>query len=72
MGNRRVEVEEQGKVNRLIRIEELIFKAEALDLVEVHRCVLRKDLVDCNASYRFVRSIVYFVEGKCSFTCVDN
>ena len=68
----RIQVEEQGKIYRLVWIQKLVFKAEALDFIEIKGDFFGEYLIDRNSSDRFVRSIVHLVKGESSFTCVHN
>lgn len=70
--DRRVQVEEQGQVERLVRVQQLILEAEALYFVEVNGGIFWGQLVDSNASYRFVTSVVYLVEREGSLAGVDH
>ena len=59
----RIKVEQNWEVDALIWIEELVLKAETLDLVKVERHFFRVDLVNGDACNRLVRPVVHLVEG---------
>ena len=63
MGDRWVKIKQHRQVHLLMRVNQLILKAEALNLIEIHGQLLRKDLINSDASYRFIRPIIHFVEG---------
>ena len=65
-----VQVEKDRQVHWFLRIEKLVLKAEALDLVEVEGGLLWEDLVNGYSSYRLVWSVVDFVKGEWGLACV--
>ena len=70
--DRWVKVEENGEIQRLIRVQQLVFEAEALNFVEVHGTLLGENLVDRDASDRLVRPIVHFIKGQGCLTGIDE
>jgi len=60
----RIDVEQKRQVNGLVGVEKLVLKAEALDLIEVKSRFIRENLVNSDARYRSVCSIVHTVKGQ--------
>lgn len=61
--DRRIQVKQDGQVNRLLGVQELVLKAETLDLVEVGRHLIRVNLVHSDTCNGLIRPIVDLVEG---------
>lgn len=71
MVNSRIEIEQNRQIHLFLRVQQLVFKAETLNFVEVQSDFFWVHLVYCDSSYWLVRFIVHFVEGKGCLTCID-
>jgi hypothetical protein len=67
----RVQVEEDWEVYVFLWLEKLIFKAKALDFIEVEDWVIWVHLVDWQPNDWLIWVIVGLVEHKSSLSCVD-
>mmetsp|Transcript_13188 Transcript_13188/g.35888 ORF Transcript_13188/g.35888 Transcript_13188/m.35888 type:complete len:218 (+) Transcript_13188:287-940(+) len=68
----RVNVEENGHVNSLVRLQPLLLKAEALDLVEVLAELVWGDIIHGVPRHRFIAFIVGSEEGQCALPCLHT
>eukprot|EP00416_Gambierdiscus_australes_P022071 CAMPEP_0171064700 /NCGR_PEP_ID=MMETSP0766_2-20121228/6450_1 /TAXON_ID=439317 /ORGANISM="Gambierdiscus australes, Strain CAWD 149" /LENGTH=163 /DNA_ID=CAMNT_0011520765 /DNA_START=90 /DNA_END=582 /DNA_ORIENTATION=+ len=64
----RIDEEENWQVDFLLRIDQLLVKTEALDLVEVEARLWRDHMVDGHANDRLVRGVLRTVERQRSLT----
>ena len=70
MRYRRIQVEKHRQINLLMWVDELVLEAKTLNFVEVLSDLFRKNLIDGNPSYWFIRPVVHFIEGKGSFASI--
>lgn len=67
-----IDVEEERQINGLVWVNELVFKTEALNLVEIEGRLLRIDLVNGDASNWSVGTIEDFVESERTLARINN
>ena len=72
MGDGWVKVEQEGQLEGLVGVEELVLEAEALNLIKIHRYFFWINLVNGNTRNRPVRPVEYFVEAEGRLACVDH
>jgi len=67
-----INIEQKRQINGLVWVDELVFKTEALDLVEIEGRFLRIDLINGDASYWSVGTIVDFIEAKSTLARIND
>ena len=67
-----INVEEERQINGLVWVDELVFETEALNLIEIEGRFLGIDLVNGDASYWSVGTIIDFVESKSTLARINN
>lgn len=63
-----VDEEEYRHINLLSSTKHLLFKAEALDFVEVLTSTVRRDIVRCDADNIFLCMVLGSIERQCRFS----